>query len=145
MHILLRLSVSTWALKSWRIWGLTSNPIVNAPSRHLFPRPCIFACFNLSELTLGVTFPLLCLFLSPPERTHASSSGMGCGRANPGGWAPGAQVWRGLCGLLPQLQVHCFSRVPAWYDCQRVVMEGKFSGRLGGPWDVAKLECTVCL
>lgn len=89
---------------------------------------------------LGVSFPVLCLFLSLPERAHASSSGMGCGWANSGGWAPGAQVRCGLRGLLPQLQVHCFSGVPAWHDCQRVVMEGKFSRRLGGPQGVAKLK-----
>lgn len=89
---------------------------------------------------LGVTPPVVCLFLSLPEWTHASSSGVGRGWASPGGWAPGAQVRRGLRGLLPQLQVHCFSGVPAWHDCQRVVMEGKFSRRLGGPQGVAKLK-----
>lgn len=61
----------------------------------------------------------------PAEWAHARRARLGCGGAQPGGRAAGAQVRRGLRGLLPERQVHRLCGLPARHDRQRLGLEGE--------------------
>lgn len=74
-----------------------------------------------------ISGPALCFHLSlapPPERPPAGGAGVGGVGARAGGRAAGAQVRRGVRGLLAQREADRQRGLPARHDGERVELEG---------------------